>query len=170
MSICLCLIRALCPRYYTSFVHCIIMQITLTMERFCLLEKGPRRHLCHLPGTCSDMFTHGISTLAQHFRKTHHKSLVPQMKEEFQTFQVECFWHLATPRSLFQIFNGVDCGESSCLGSLLLASSAEGPAPPLFRLAAWLYVAANHNGNNSGRMGHMRVSTFQNPNDELHLH
>lgn len=80
------------------------------------------------------------------------------------------FWHLATPRSLVpESFNGVDCGESSCLGSLLLASSAEGPgvplsvslSPSLFRPAAWLHVAANHRDYNSWGMGHSHVCTSQ---------
>lgn len=96
-------------------------------------------------------------------KKKHHKTPVPQIKEESQTFQVESFWHLATPRSPFQIFNGVDCGESSCLGSLLLASSAEGPGVPRsLGPAAWLHVAANHNGNNSEGMGHMHLSALHN--------
>lgn len=80
------------------------------------------------------------------------------------------FWHLATPRSLVpESFNGVDCGESSCLGSLLLASSAEGRgvplsvslSPSLFRPAAWLHVAANHRDYNSWGMGHSHVCTSQ---------
>lgn len=97
-------------------------------------------------------------------KKSTTKLHVPEIKEEFQTFQVERIWHLATLRSLFQIFNGVDCGESSCLGSLLLVSSAEGPGVPLsLRPAAWLHVAADHNGNNSKGTGHALFYTLQNP-------
>lgn len=113
------------------FEQRIVMQITSTIELLCLYENA--REGVRLPGKHGDVFlrcafTHSVSAKCN---KTPVKQGTPKWWESLWALK----WRVLAPRhphAPLEIFlNGLDCGESSCLGSLLFVNSLRDRASPL---------------------------------------
>lgn len=90
------------------------------------------------------------ATLARHSARSVSKTLLPQMKEASQTFEVEWLWHLATPRSPAPHLLMVRTGWEQLSRPAFVGWLDEGPCIPLCVLPPGYTKGASHNDHHDG--------------------